>query len=202
MTATGAPSPRRRTCRSSASVGPSAQCRSSMTNTRGADRATRSIRSLTASNSFHRPPSATSGDRSSPRVALRRSWTSEFRDPRVDAPSAVTISVNGWYGAMGSSSHRPWTTIAPVSYRRRAASAATRDLPMPGSPASRTRRRAGAAGACSLPCSRRSSSVTRPTSWLPSCAAITAGSGGRGMVATVVAVADRTGSVKPGARSP
>ena len=58
------------------------------------------------------------------RLASARSWST----------TNASASTNGWYGTPSSSSQRPKSTVMPCACTRRASSADSRVLPMPGSP--------------------------------------------------------------------
>ncbi len=79
----------------------------------------------------------------------------------AESDACRRTSVNGWYGTTESSSQRPNSTVAPAACARVANSAARPVLPIPGSPASRTRDRGGGCSRCAWSCCRISSRPTK-----------------------------------------
>ncbi len=154
-------------------VEPSAQCRSSIASSTGAERPSRSSSASSASNRrpwrargsssewLPVPPSSGSSSASALRVPAGRLSASASARPRTSGRSAPT---SGAYGicAPPSSRHWPSSTRAPCSRARASNSRSMRVLPMPDSPL--TNANAGSPPAARSNASlRRSSSAPRPT---------------------------------------
>ena len=140
----------RMTCRSSNSVGLSAQCRSSNIRSSGRARDPTASMPATASNRRYRCPSGSMGSglgrlgrrlrssgtngASSPPPPMAANW------PRSSTSGQwrkyqLRHSTKGWYGTRFSSSLYPMRTLIPSAARLRANSSESRVFPIPGSPA-------------------------------------------------------------------